>query len=109
MDKQYLSRPDAVRVQLSDEVMRHVLWHFGDRRVGVQPGGFIVKLLSAMGAADSLNRAKLAEGFPDYVTAFELVALQPWGLEYLIGLARKSDAYRENQLGLFSAPGQAVA
>ncbi len=102
MDKEYSSRPETVRVQLSEEVTRHVLWHFGDRRNGWEPGGFTTKLLAAMGASDGLNRAKLALGFPEYVTAFDLVTQQPWGLEYLIGLVKASDADLENQFELFA-------
>lgn len=49
-------------------VARHVLFHFGAEG-GIQPGNFITKLIDAITAADMVNTAKLAEGFPEYVAA----------------------------------------
>lgn len=98
MDKQYLSRPETVRVTLSDEVVAHVLWHFGERWYGREPGSFTKHLLRAFGASDRENRAKLTEAFPEYGTAFELAALQTWGMGYLLCLAKGAEADAQNQL-----------
>lgn len=48
----------------SEEAIRHVLWHIGDREEGVQPGGFTTALLEAWGKADLANSARLVSAFP---------------------------------------------
>lgn len=45
---------------------RHVLWHYGDENLGVQPGGFMTLILQAFDRADQQNFAKLSDAFPLY-------------------------------------------
>lgn len=101
MDKRYSSRPETPGVTLSDEVVRHTLWHFGDQRLGWQPGSFTTHLVNALGASDRENRELLRGGFPEYVKAFELVTYEHWGLDYLRGLAKKVDGDPALQLSVF--------
>jgi hypothetical protein len=65
------------------EVAQHVLWHFGDQGLGVQPGSFTTLLLRAAQHADLSNRARLLLGFPEYVAAWRLVADTFEGLQAL--------------------------
>jgi hypothetical protein len=74
---------------VSQEVARHVLWHFGDYNNGLQPGKFTERLLLTISAADTGNRALLKRVFPEHVVAFEAVALKSWGLEWLQKIARE--------------------
>lgn len=77
----------AVKAVAIDDV-RHVLWHFGDRNLGEQPGHFIERLLWAASSADADNLAKLREAFPELIDAWTTVARQPWGLDYFRALAK---------------------
>ena len=81
----------AVAGVISAEVAHHVLWHYGsdDRaKVGYQPGAFTTKLMSAIAAADTVNRARLYLGFPGYVAAHSLIEHSPDGVEILSRIAR---------------------
>lgn len=71
------------KIPVSLETAQHVLWHFGDTNLGVQPGTFTERLLVTISAADAENRAKLREVFPELVHAFECVQREHWGLEWL--------------------------
>jgi hypothetical protein len=44
------------------EVVRHVLWHFGDVVLGEEPGGFVSALLTTMGRADKANFQEAGRG-----------------------------------------------
>jgi len=68
------------------EAVRHVLWHLGDERYGVQPGTFTKRLMSALVVADSENRELLAKSFPDLAAAFGLYRAE--GDEALRAIAR---------------------
>ncbi|MEF2979051.1 hypothetical protein [Subtercola sp. YIM 133946] len=68
-------------------VARHVLWHFGDRAHGQQPGHFLAALMTAYGLADSGNREKLRATFPDYGTAMDSVMNEPDGAQKLVEVA----------------------
>jgi hypothetical protein len=59
-------RADALRLR----AVQHVLWFRGDRAYGVQPGGFITRLLAAFSHADSDNFRRLASVYPDYADAW---------------------------------------
>ena len=69
-------------------IAQHVLWHFGDANLGLQPGTFVERLLLTLSAADKTNRDLLAQVYPDYVKAFRAVQNEHWGLEWLRGIAR---------------------
>ena len=71
------------RPTVSLQVAQHVLWHFGDSNLGVEPGSFTVRLMEAASAADTSNLAKLETAFPELVYAWRCVAREPWGLEWL--------------------------
>lgn len=79
MDTIQSERVDALPI----EIVREVLWHFGDEPLGQKPGGFVELLLRLMSHADLDNFAKLAREFPDYATAFHAIARTPDGLEWL--------------------------
>jgi hypothetical protein len=51
-------------------VARHVLWFFGDRGEGQEPGGFVAGLLELFARADPENFAKLMGAFPLYGDVF---------------------------------------
>jgi hypothetical protein len=70
-------------------IAQHVLWHFGDTNLGLQPGTFVERLLLAMSAADAENLAKLAQAFPGYVAAFWAVGHESWGLDWLRTMAKR--------------------
>lgn len=73
---------------VSIDHVRHVLWHFGDQNLGVQPGHFVERLFVLASAADADNLAKLREAFPELIDAWKTVARQPWGLDYFRSLAK---------------------
>jgi hypothetical protein len=75
---------------VSVEVAQHVLWHFGDRELGQEPGSFTTRLLRTIAVADTGNRERLRLAFPEQVEAFVAVQLQSWGLEWLRGLVKKA-------------------
>lgn len=76
------------RPVISLEVARHVLFHFGDTGLGVQPGHFVSRLLVLASSADTENLEKLRAGWPEYVAAFEAVSRKPWGLDWLRGIVK---------------------
>lgn len=80
MDKKLVTLPIA----------QHVLWHFGDQNLGLQPGTFVVRLLLTMSAADNENLAKLEQVFPGYVAAFKAASREYWGMEWLTKLVKRS-------------------
>lgn len=76
------------QIALSPEVVRHTLWWFGDRTYGTEPGHFVTRLLNLISASDERNRDKLSGEWPEYVQAHSVVVREPWGLEYLLSLAK---------------------
>lgn len=64
--------PEQVFDPQVQEHCRHLLWHFGRRDVGWEPGGFMEKLLSAWDTADNENYARLAMAFPDLHIAISI-------------------------------------
>ena len=70
-------------VDIPVHVARHVLHHFGDEGLGIQPGSFITLLMRAASHADRSNRARLLLGFPEYVAALRLVSDTEEGLQQL--------------------------
>lgn len=93
--------------KVSLEVARHVLWHFGDRNNGLEPGSFVSRLLVTISAADTDNRDKLALGFPEHVYAMRVVQNEFWGLDWLQGIAKRSVAPADG-LDLFEAAAEAA-
>lgn len=80
---------DAARRVVSHRVACHVIWHFGDTNLGIQPGKFVERLLLLLSAADTANRELLKSIYPEYVIAFTAVAQEPWGLDWLRKIARE--------------------
>lgn len=70
------------------DVVRAVLWFFGDRVNGVQPGDFRQRLMLAVSGADSENRARLRLAFPELVGAMDEVQYEVGGLERLIAVSK---------------------
>jgi hypothetical protein len=58
---------------------RWVLWFFGDREYGQEPGDFCQKLFEAAAAADPYNGMALAKAFP-IVTLWKYAQSAPEGL-----------------------------
>jgi hypothetical protein len=89
-----LTTPDvapqmAVQVEaMPIEVVRHVLWHFGDVVLGEEPGGFVSALLTTMGRADKANFQKLAVVFEHYANGHAAVARTSGGLDLLRSRAK---------------------
>ncbi len=77
-----------VRPTISLEVAQHVLWHFGDTNLGIEPGSFRARLMVAASAADLENFARLQIGFPELMAAFDAVKREPWGLDWLRGIVK---------------------
>lgn len=71
------------RPQVSLEVAQHVLHHFGDTNLGLEPGGFWTLMFRAWDHADAGNRERARLGWPEEATAFFAVKLEFWGLEWL--------------------------
>lgn len=91
------------RPVISLEVARHVLAHFGDTGLGVQPGHFVARLLVLASAADPENSEKLRAGWPEYIAAFEAVSRKPWGLDWLRGIVKADLDARDHGLDLVAA------
>jgi hypothetical protein len=66
------NEPDQVFDPQVQEHCRHLLWHFGRRDVGWEPGTFTARLLSAWDHADDMNYMRLAMGFPDLQIAISI-------------------------------------
>jgi hypothetical protein len=57
---------------MEKQVIRHVLWYFGDER-GWEPGGFTQLILTAMQKADPENFLRLSVAFPQEAKAMRMV------------------------------------
>lgn len=77
-----------IRRVVSLDAARAVLWFFGDRNLGQEPGGFFSTLIHAITRADLENRGRLALGFPEIVAAVAAVKDEPWGLEWLRSIVK---------------------
>jgi hypothetical protein len=97
------------RPTISLGVAQAVLWHFGDTNLGVEPGGFWTAQLVAMTRADLTNRAQLALAFPEHVAAVAAVKDEPWGLDWLRGIAKADLDNRERGLDFAVACGPSAA
>lgn len=94
---------------INAETAHQVLWFYGrtgqtdDGRVyGYDPGGFKTALFTAIGKADSGNRARLALGFPREVEACNLIERVETGVKSLIGIAvgeYDADAAEQERVG----------
>jgi hypothetical protein len=65
------------------ETARNILWYFGDRTLGWQPGSFTESLLRTIQKADAGNRRRLALGFPEEVSMMVQAAEELHGLDAL--------------------------
>lgn len=72
--------------RISTEDAREVLWWFGDRTHGQQPGSFAEALISATAKADAYNRIRMAQVFPGLVLAVMLVTQERGGMGALVDL-----------------------
>lgn len=72
-----------MREQVPAEAAEHVLWFFGDRELGREPGGFVSRLLEAMAHADQENLHKLGNEFPAYAFCVDQAKASPDGMEWL--------------------------
>ena len=69
---------------------KHVLWYFGDRNLGEEPGGFVRRLIDAIAHADQGNREQLAAAFPGYVAAVQASQHEVWGVEWLRSIVKRA-------------------
>lgn len=63
------------------EAARNVLWYYGDRLVGWEPGGFTGKLIHAMANADTINSYKLMQVYPELMSTVKIAQDVPGGLD----------------------------
>lgn len=87
------------------DVVQHTLWHFGDHGLGVQPGRFGQRLMLLIASADADNRRILADSYPAYSLAFDIIANRPGGLNAMRDRAKAG----ERTLVLPTAPGTVIA
>lgn len=69
--------------QITADDAREVLWFFGHRDVGYEPGSFKSSLISTISKADSYNRFLLMQGFPSTVRAVVIAQDYSWGVDEL--------------------------
>lgn len=74
------------------DVVRHVLWFFGDAIYGQEPGRFTNQLMLTVSAADQGNREALAKAFPEVVGAMNLAQHSPGGFDELRAIAKAAAA-----------------
>ena len=70
------------------DVVRHVLWFFGDAVYGREPGMFTSRLMLTVSAADQENRELLAKVFPEIVGAMNLAQYDSEGIDELRAIAK---------------------
>lgn len=73
--------------KLGQDVIRHVLWYFGDYKNGWEPGSFARHLLGAFQCADPQNTLRLEVGFPDYAWAMRTAMRDEHGMGLLVAMA----------------------
>ncbi|MFJ3182614.1 hypothetical protein ACIPJN_30075 [Streptomyces sp. NPDC086796] len=73
-----------VQPVITADIAANVLWQEG--KGGYPADDFVRQLLSAWWAADQVNAARLATGFPGHAAAIELLR-QPGGADRLRSLA----------------------
>jgi hypothetical protein len=72
----------AIEGALTPIEAAHVLYVMNGQE-GMEPGSFTTSLITTIAKADPINKAKLAKGFPGYVTAVDLYQNAPHGVEVL--------------------------
>ena len=77
---------------ISQRVACHVVWHFGDQNLGLEPGKFVERLMLLIVASDERNRELLSGVYPEYVRAVNAVQREPWGFDWLRAIAREVGA-----------------
>jgi hypothetical protein len=73
---------------VSLQTAKHVLWYFGDRGLGEEPGGFMRRQIDAIAHADQGNREKLTAAFPEHVAAVQAAQHEVWGVDWLRGIVK---------------------
>lgn len=79
---------EELRLKTSVETIRSVLWYFGDRELGQEPGGFVSRLLDAMAHADGLNLVKLANEYQELAFCVEQAKNTDDGMEWMRSVVR---------------------
>lgn len=69
--------------KLTNEVIRHVLWYFGDHEYGWEAGRFTYHLMCCFQRADPDNYLHLSVGFPAYAEAMRVAMREEGGMETL--------------------------
>lgn len=70
---------------ISQDIIRNVLFYFGDQR-GWPAGSFVSHLLRAFQCADPENFFRLSRAFPDHAWAMRTVMNDEHGMETLAGM-----------------------
>lgn len=83
MDAMLEQAQAELRPRISLESIRAVLWYFGDRELGQEPGGFVSRLLDAMAHADGDNLVKLANEYQELAFCVEQAKQVSDGLEWM--------------------------
>lgn len=59
-------KPEHAMTSSQIHASRNLLWHYGDRELGWEPGSFTKNLIRALESADTMNRLRLLTVFPDF-------------------------------------------
>lgn len=79
-------------------VVREVIFHFGDTVYGQQPSGFTELMIRAILHADKENRRKLGNEFPELVEAVALAGTGPsWAQDMSHELMRQRAKMRRDK------------
>ena len=93
--------PDLnMRLTVTVDVARAVLWHFGDRNLGIEPGHFRARLFVLASAADDDNLVRLETMFPEEVYAWRVCARASWGMEWLRDLVKRHELHHAAAFGM---------
>lgn len=84
--EQALAAPNR-EVTLADA--RAFLWWAGDKKLGIDPGRFIIRLIPVLFAADEENLARLRGLFPGLVAAVEMYRNEIDWIGHLQGIVRE--------------------
>lgn len=104
MDGMLKQMQEEVRPKISLESIRAVLWYFGDRELGQEPGGFVSRLLDAMAHADGDNLVKLANEYQELAFCVEQAKNAEDGMDWMRSRVLAHPSYVHHR----SAPGVRV-
>lgn len=90
-----------IRNEVPVEVARAVLWHFGDRELGQEPGEFVKRLLDLLMVADLDNQARLTRaGFHWYAFTVYNAQNHGDGMDWLRAKVRDWEAVEAIRFGM---------